>query len=578
MAMPSSSASETHLLDAESSLSDDVVHGFVDFKGRLVTRSGSGGWKSAFFIIGVEVAERFAYYGISSNLMSYLTGALGQSTATAAENVNAWFGTSLLLPLLGAFVADSFLGRYRMIILASGLYILALGFLSLSAALYSFKSSDCQIDANNMACSPPQFQIIFFFFSLYLFALAQGGHKPCLQAFGADQFEEKDPKECKDKSSFFNWWYFSINLGVIVALFVLNYIQDNLSWGLGFGIPCIIMCLALIIFLLGTMTYRLRKHSDERNPFVRIGQVFLNAARNWRTTQSAISNEEEAQGILPYQGSHQFKFLNKSLLAHDGTKEDGKVCSISEIEEAKAVVRLVPIWTTCLGYAIVSSQSLTFFTNQGVTMDRSITSSLQIPAASLQSFISIAIVVFIPIYDRILVPIARAITQKPSGITMLQRIGTGIFLSLLSMVIAALVEMERLKTVVKYGLVDMPKATVPMSVWWLLPQYLLFGIADSFTLIGLQEFFYDQVPNELKSIGLAIYLSIFGIGSFLSSFLISVVEKATSGPGRDSWFSDNLNRAHLDYFYWLLAGLSAAAFTAYLYFSKSYIYNRRNTL
>ncbi|KAL2497404.1 Protein NRT1/PTR FAMILY 5.10 [Abeliophyllum distichum] len=575
MSMPSSSATETHLLDAESSLSDDLVHGFVDFKGRLVTRSGFGSWKSAFFIIGVEVAERFAYYGISSNLMSYLTGALGQSTATAAENVNAWFGTSLLLPLLGAFVADSFLGRYRMIILASGLYILALGFLSLSAALYSFKSSDCQIDANNTACSPPQFQIIFFFSSLYLFALAQGGHKPCLQAFGADQFEEKDPEECKDKSSFFNWWYFSINLGVIVALFVLNYIQDNLSWGLGFGIPCIIMCLALIIFLLGTMTYRLRKHSDERNPFVRIGQVFLNAARNWRTTQSAISNEEEAQGILPYQGSHQFRFLNKSLL---GAEEDSKVCSISEIEEAKAVLRLVPIWTTCLGYAIVSSQSLTFFTNQGVTMDRSITSSLQIPAASLQSFISIAIVVFVPIYDRILVPIARAITQKPSGITMLQRIGTGIFLSFLSMVIAALVERERLKTVVKYGLVDMPKATVPMSVWWLLPQYLLFGIADSFTLIGLQEFFYDQVPNELKSIGLAIYLSIFGIGSFLSSFLISVVEKATSGPGRDSWFSDNLNRAHLDYFYWLLAGISAAAFAAYLYFSKSYVYNRRNAL
>ncbi|KAL2497386.1 Protein NRT1/PTR FAMILY 5.10 [Abeliophyllum distichum] len=576
--MPISSAAQTTHFDAETPLLDDVVHGSVDFKGRPVTRPGSGGWKSAAFIIGVEVAERFAYYGISSNLINYLTGPLGQSTATAAENVNVWSGTASLLPLLGAFVADSFLGRYWTIIFASGLYILGLGFLSLSAALYSFKSSDCQNAANKTACSPPEFQIIIFFLSLYLVALAQGGHKPCVQAFGADQFDEQDPKECKAKSSFFNWWYFSMCAGVLVALFGLNYIQDNLSWGLGFGIPCIIMCLALIIFLLGTATYRFSIQSDERNPFVRIGQVFLNAAKNWRTTPAAIYKEEEAQGILPYEGSQQFKFLNKALLSPDGSKEDGKVCSITEIEEAKAVLRLIPIWITCLGYAIVFSQSSTLFTKQGVTMDRSITSSFQIPAASLQSFVSLAIVVFIPIYDCILVPVARAITKKPSGITMLQRIGTGIFLSFLSMVIAALVERKRLKTAVEYGLVDMPKATVPMSVWWLLPQYLLFGIADVFTMIGLQEFFYDQVPSELKSIGLALYLSIFGIGSFLSSFLISVVEKATSGPARDSWFSDNLNRAHIDYFYWLLTGLSAAAFVAYLYFAKSYIYNRRNSL
>ncbi|GKG17788.1 proton-dependent oligopeptide transporter family protein, partial [Tanacetum coccineum] len=72
----------------------------------------------------VEVAERFAYYGVSSNLITYLTGPLGQSTATAAENVNMWSGTALLLPLVGAFIADAFLGRYLMIIIASMLYVL----------------------------------------------------------------------------------------------------------------------------------------------------------------------------------------------------------------------------------------------------------------------------------------------------------------------------------------------------------------------------------------------------------------------------------------------------------------------
>ncbi|GFP81382.1 protein nrt1/ ptr family 5.10, partial [Phtheirospermum japonicum] len=522
------------------------------------------------FLPGVEVVERFAYYGISSNLISYLTGPLGQTTAVAAENVNVWNGTAKLLPLLGAFVADSFLGRYRTIIIASLIYVLGLGFLFLSAALHTFNTSHCKKYANNTTCSPPTLEIIVFFFSLYLVALAQGGHKPCVQAFGADQFDEDNENELKTKGSFFNWWYFSMNGGILVALLVLSYVQDNLSWELGFGIPCIVMCFALIIFLTGSRTYRFRVNNDERNPFVRIGRVFVKAARNWRTEPTIIiSIEEETRE------STNLKCLDKAILAPDGSEEGQSVVNLADIDDAKTILRLVPIWSACLGYAIVSAQVSTIFTKQGSTMDRHITPSFQIPAASLQSLISISIIVFIPIYDRILVPTARSITKIPSGITMLQRIGTGVFLSFTSMVIAALVESQRLATAVKYGLVDEPNVTVPMSVWWLAPQYLLVGVSDVFTMVGLQEFFYDQVPVELKSIGLALYLCIFGIGSFLSSFLISIIEKVTSGDGDDSWFSNNSNRAHLDYFYWLLAGVSAVTMAAYVYFAKSYMYKRK---
>ncbi|XP_030951524.1 protein NRT1/ PTR FAMILY 5.10-like [Quercus lobata] len=556
----------------------DTVDGVVDHKGRPVLRSNTGGWRSAYFIIGVEVAERFAYYGISSNLITYLTGPLGQSTATAAENVNMWSGTATLLPLLGALVADSFLGRYRTIVIASLIYILGLGLLTLSAMLPSLRSTYDYIDTDNiMLHSTRQLQVILFFFSLYLVAVGQGGHKPCVRAFGADQFDGLDPEECKAKSSFFNWWYFGVCGGGAVTILVLCYIQENLSWGLGFGIPCILMVVALGVFLLGTRTYRYSVKGDEKSPFLRIGQVFVAAVKNWRTAPLEITIEEKAHATLPHHSSEQFKFLNKALLSPDDLNEEGKVCAVSEVEEAKAVLRLVPIWVTSLGYAVVYAQISTFFTKQGATMDRTIFSGFEIPAASLQSFVGLSIILVIPIYDCIFVPIARAFTRKPSGITMLQRIGTGMLFSALCMIVAALVEMKRLKTAEEYKLVDMPGVTIPMSVWWLLPQYILSGIADVFTMVGLQEFFYDQVPIELRSVGLALYLSIFGVGSFISSFLVSVIEEVTGRDGKDSWFADNLNRAHLDYFYWLLAGLSAVILAAYVYFAKSYIYNRQRT-
>uniref|UniRef100_J3L694 Major facilitator superfamily (MFS) profile domain-containing protein n=1 Tax=Oryza brachyantha TaxID=4533 RepID=J3L694_ORYBR len=521
--------------------SEGAVAGAVDFRGRAASRASTGRWSAAMFVLGVEIAERFAYHGVSANLISYLTGPLGESTAGAAAAINLWSGVATMLPLLVACVADAWLGRYRTIVLASLLFVVSMGMLTLSSALPAFHGGGgggCSYTSKSLACSPSTAQVAIFYVSLYLVALAEAGHKPCAQAFGADQFDQNDPKESVSRSSFFNWWYFGMCSGTAMTTMVSSYIQDNIGWGLGFGIPCLVMVFALVMFLVGTRNYRYYA-STRSSPFARLARAFVSLIRGSKDDALAVVDD-------------------------DGDRR----------EELSAVLPLFPIWATCIIYAVIFSQSSTFFTKQAATLDRRIGESFKVPPAALQTFISITIIAFIPVYDRLFVPVARRFTRLSSGITMLQRIGTGLVLALAAMVVAALVEARRLGVARDAGLVDQPKAALPMSLWWMVPQYVLFGLSDVFAMIGLQEFFYDQVPDALRSLGLAFFLSIFGVGHFFSSFIISAIDGATKKSGA-SWFANNLNRAHLDYFYWLLAGLCAVELVAFVFVSRVYVYKKR---
>ncbi|VAH54909.1 unnamed protein product [Triticum turgidum subsp. durum] len=147
--------------------------------------------------------------------------------------------------------------------------------------------------------------------------------------------------------------------------------------------------------------------------------------------------------------------------------------------------------------------------------------------------------------------------------------------SMVTMCVAALVETQRLEMARKNNLVDNAKATIPMSWAWLVPQYVMIGVADVFVLVGMQEFFYDQMPSELRSLGIALFYSVMGIGGFINGALISLIDHITRSGGGESWFSDNLNRAHLDYFYWLLAGLSTAELALYIYITRRYVYKEK---
>ncbi|CAK7336526.1 unnamed protein product [Dovyalis caffra] len=535
-------------------------------------KPSKGGWNSAIFIIFVEVALRFAYYGLAGNLITYLTNDLHQSISTAIKNVNTWVGVSAIFPIFGAVVADSLLGRFKTILLASAIYFIGMVLLTLSVSVI-----------------PTHYHEAVFFTALYILAIGEGGHKPCVQTFAADQFDEEKPGEKEAKSSFFNWWYLGIVAGASSAVLLVIYIQDNVGWTAGFGMLTGALGVALFIFLIGIKKYR--KQAPVGSPFTMVAQVFVAAMRKRRLRR--VIETHQGGGICYEAGgtdiegqprsrtlaaTNQFRFLDKAMIidnldASSKPINPWRLCSLNQVEEVKLVLRLLPIWLNCLMFTAVLVQTHTLFIKQGSTMIRSIGPNFQVPPASFQSLVGLTILFTVPIYDRIFVPAARKLTRHRSGITMLQRIGIGLFLSIVEMVVAAVVEFKRVNIARQHGLMDTPKATIPMSVWWILPQYMISGISDVFTVVGLQELFYDQMPESMRSMGAAAHISVIGVGSFINTAIITVVQAITARSS-GILLGDNLNRAHVDYFYWILAALSAANFCVYLWVAHGFVYKK----
>ncbi|KAE8714646.1 Protein NRT1/ PTR FAMILY 5.2 [Hibiscus syriacus] len=356
----------------EEGIDDYTQDGTVDLRGNPVRRSKRGGWTACSFVVVYEVFERMAYYGISSNLVLYLTRKLHQGTVKSANNVTNWVGTIWITPIIGAYVADAHLGRYWTFVCASIIYICGMALLTLSVSVTGLKPPPC--------------------------------HQPNVQ-------------DCKQAST--------LELAVFSVHFLV-YIQDNVGWTLGYGLPTIGLIISVIIFVAGTPFYRHRVPAG--SPFTRMALVIVAASRKWRVA-------------LP---------------------SDPK-----ELYELDWRVRL---------------------------------------------------------------DVAR-----------------------------------------EHGLVE-NAGQLPLTIFILLPQFVLMGTADAFLEVAKLEFFYDQAPESMKSLGTSYSSTSLGIGNFLSSFLLSTVSDITQRHGHQGWILNNLNKSHLDYYYAFFAVLNFLNFIFFVAIIKFYVY------
>ncbi|KAJ1295853.1 hypothetical protein BS78_01G254600 [Paspalum vaginatum] len=536
--------------------------GTVDINNEPALKQTTGNWRACFLILGTEFAECLAFFAVAKNLVTYITGELRESNVDAARNVSTWIGTCFFTPLIGAFSADAYCGRY---------WTLGMLTLTVSASLPLLITGSQHSSSTRSAV---------VYLGLYLVALGEGGIKPCTSALGAEQFDAADPVERVTKSSFFNWYYFSINIGSLLSGTVLVWAQDNVGWGVGFVVPTVSMVCGLAAFAAGRRLYRYKKLRGS-SPLTRVAQVVVAAVRN---CSLGLPDDCSALYELPsspaehdckIKPTRRFRFFDKAAIVATPTGDGEKgaaavaptspwrLCTVSQVEELKKLLQMFPVWASMVLFFAATAQMSSTLIEQGAAMDNRV-GSLVVPPASLATFDVISVMVCIPLYDTVLMPLARRVTGKHRGLSQLQRLGVGLALSVLAMVYAALVESRRLA---------LARAATPMSILWQAPAFAVLGAGEVFTAIGLLEFFYDQSPDGMKSLGNAIAQLAVAAGNYLNSAMLAAVAAATTARGDEDnpgWIPEDLNQGHLDYYFWMMASLGGVNLLHFLHLSVRY--------
>ncbi|KAG8055333.1 hypothetical protein GUJ93_ZPchr0001g31265 [Zizania palustris] len=426
--------------------------------------------------------------------------------------------------------------------------------------------------ASRSECRLGPWQLPLLFASFLLMSVGSGGIRPCALAFGADQLDRRDnsARNVRTLQTFFNWYYTVLGLSIVFASTVIVYIQQTKGWVIGFAVPVVLMLTALTLLLVGSPFYL--KAEADKSVLVGLVQVLVASYRNRReplppetADASCFHNRAGSRPRIP---TNRLRYLNRACVLGNPVKElnpDGSasdpwtLCTVQQVEDVKAAIRVLPIWSTGIMPGVIIGQQM-FPVLQAKTMERRM-GALEIPAASFGVFSILTLTVWVAVYDRALVRPLSRLTGHARGISLRQRMGIGLALFAVAMVVAARTESVRRAAALAEGLQHYgPKSgrTVHMSAMRLVPQHCITGLAEALNLIGQIEFYYSEFPKTMSSIGVSLLALGMGFGGVLGSAIVEAINAATRRGGRDSWLSSDLNRGRYDYYYLVLAVMCVA--------------------
>jgi len=320
------------------------------------------------FIIGNEFCERYAYYGMRAVLVLYLNQFIGFSKDVSTEIYHAYVALCYFTPLFGAIIADSFWGKFKTIFILSIVYVIGMFLMAISALNYSDDPDrETGETVNTVLC----------LVALAVVAAGTGGIKPCVSTLGGDQFP-KDDRGTKQLEDFFSIFYFSINAGSLCSTFITPVLRSQGNYFIAFLVPAILMAIALILFLLGS------KYYTRNMPTGNIFAQFLGATWAALRGKCKASKSDKREHFMDY------------------AKDCGKYPT-QIINDAKWVFPILVMYLPIpMFWALFDMQGSRW--TQTATQMNGYLGSVQILPDQIQLLNSLMILLFLPIFQKLIYP------------------------------------------------------------------------------------------------------------------------------------------------------------------------------
>ncbi|KAK2638805.1 hypothetical protein Ddye_026600 [Dipteronia dyeriana] len=507
--------------------------------------------KAVVFTLGLVFSYKLAEKVIVSVFITYLTEYYDLRKAAAYANLEE--GLSKLLVFFLIYISKVFSDHFVMII-----FCLIVTYTS-GMVIFALTVSDV---------FPMSLFDLLSITGLILVAVGRAGLIPFIRGFAVDQLitHEPDLQDIDVERVIAReetWWRVAWGVSSLVAIPLFNT-----SWTLRFRISASVMAMAFIVFVLGKRFYHKRESSSAATPFTTI-RVIKSALLNWhiqypsppdRFFTEDENNTSETTELWP-----QVKWLRwldkaaviESTLEQNQQIREGRLFSVTEVQETKYILKMVPMWCAFPMFGLVLSAGNTFFAEQAMDLEfpGHLIYLILLQSISRETVSSLSTLLLSIWY-------LDEAKQKQNMV----RIWAGMLVSILCCTVASRVEAHRLHVVAENELLDYPFKTIPMSIWWLAPQFCLLGLMDGLATGGLEDFTNDEdhLSLPMKNFLTAINgFVVTGIGSALNIIFIYQNTK---------YFGSTLNLSRLDLYYQSFAYYVPTLNCAYLLMISITIY------
>ncbi|XP_043929623.1 solute carrier family 15 member 2-like [Protopterus annectens] len=362
---------------------------------------------SIAFIVVNEFCERFSYYGMKAVLTLYFIYFLHWDEDLSTTVYHAFTGLCYFTPIFGAIIADAWLGKFKTIIYLSIIYVIG----------HIVKSVGAIPTIGDQTT-----HAVLAMVGLFLIALGTGGIKPCVSAFGGDQFEEEHAQE---RSKFFSVFYLAINAGSLISTFVTPVLRADVQcfggdcFALAFGVPAALMVVALVVFIGGSGMYY--KSPPQGNILADVSKCIGFAIKNrWRHRSSQYPKRK-----------HWLDWAEEKY-------------SKRLIKEIKMVTRVLFLYIPLPMFWALFDQQGSRWTLQATRMNPDFGTFVLQPD-HMQSLNPLLILVFIPICDFAVYPLVNMC----ANFTPIRKMVVGMMIAALAFGAAAVVETQVTATMVK---------------------------------------------------------------------------------------------------------------------------------